>query len=98
ICADIIAAPASGTGVDGTCDVEETAEVNANGSFSTVFPLYRLPGQSITEHFLTATAQDKYGNLTLDSNTVKVSVTTEDPFVEVSIIPAFTGVNNDADY
>lgn len=91
ICADII-------GVAGTCDTEVYSEVDANGLFSTIMPLYRLPNQSVTEFIISATANDKYGNTTPESNRVTVSSTVEDPFESVSIIPAFSGVNNQADY
>jgi hypothetical protein len=93
ICSDIIA-----LGTATTCDTEAYAQVDNNGSFSVIFPIYRIPEQSITEHYLTATASDKYGNIALNSNTVKMSVTTKDPFVSISALPAFTGVNNEADY
>ncbi|GIW58772.1 MAG: hypothetical protein KatS3mg086_057 [Candidatus Dojkabacteria bacterium] len=91
ICADIV-------GVDGDCNIEVYSEVDEYGSFSTIMPLYRLPGQSITEFFIYAFAFDIYGNSTDSSNVVKISTTVEDPFQSVSIIPAFSGVNNEEDY
>ena len=85
-------------GLSGECDFECEAEINSFNSFSHVIPLYRLPNQANTEHFLTARAYDKYGNITEQSNSVKITVTNNSPFKSIEILPAFTGVNNEADY
>ncbi|MBD3280138.1 peptidoglycan DD-metalloendopeptidase family protein [Candidatus Dojkabacteria bacterium] len=85
-------------GLPGNCDFEYEAEVNDFSSFSHVVPLYRLPDQANTEHFLSAKAYDKYGNETEESNIVKITVTNNSPFKSIEILPAFTGVNNETDY
>src|SRR5690606_34537368 len=91
ICVDTI-------GLTGECDFEYYSQVDGFGSFSAIIPLVRLEGAAITEHIITAKATDKYGNETPKSNSVTVSTTTQNPFESVQILPAFTGVNNEADY
>lgn len=92
ICDDVV-------GIAGECDFSyEDIEVDANGSFSTIVPLFRLDGINITQHYLYAVSYDQYGNVTSDSNKIKISVTNQNPFNSVAIIPAFSGVNNEADY
>jgi flagellar hook assembly protein FlgD len=91
ICDDVV-------GVGGDCDFEYYSPVDSYGSFSTIIPLFRLDGVNVTQHFLKAKAIDKYNNETPDSNSVKISVTTLTPFNGVEILPALTGVNNEADY
>jgi murein DD-endopeptidase MepM/ murein hydrolase activator NlpD len=91
ICVDTV-------GLSAECDFEYISEVDINGSFSSVVPLIRLDGQTQTEHFLTATAFDRYGNETPESNRVRIIVDTRDPFVSVSTLPALTGVNDPEAY
>jgi flagellar hook assembly protein FlgD len=91
ICVDVI-------GLDGECNAEYYSPVDSYGSFSTVIPLYRLDGQPNTETYIFAKAVDKYGNETPESNKVKVTVTTNNPFKSIEIIPALTGVNDSTAY
>lgn len=86
-CVDTISLPSD-------CDIEYTAVADENGSFSLIVPLIRLEGQDQTEHFISATAIDEYGNKTPKSNIVRVVTDVADPFVEISAIPALSGVNN----
>ncbi len=90
ICIDTI-------GLNGECNFSYETEINADNTFSLVVPLVRLSG-NLTEHYLRAYAYDEYGNQTPESNRVKVTVTNKTPFESIQIIPALTGVNNEADY
>lgn len=90
ICVDTL-----GTSV--TCDMISTVEADQNGFFSSLVVLPRL-NQSQISHHLTAKARDEFGNTTADSNTVLVIQDTIDPFKNVYITPALTGVNTQEDY
>lgn len=89
ICVDTIA-------LSGTCNTDYYTTVDSNGFFTTVVMLPRVNAQD--EHYLTATALDKYGNETLPSNQVKVTTTSSAPFDSVQIIPVLTGTNDPAAY
>jgi len=85
-------------GLSASCDFEYFSDVDNNGSFSSIVPLVRLEDQVQTEHFISATASDEYGNETPRSNLVRVVVDNRDPFVSVTALPALTGVNNEEAY
>ncbi|MBN2100721.1 peptidoglycan DD-metalloendopeptidase family protein [Candidatus Dojkabacteria bacterium] len=89
ICVDTMA-------ISGECDTEYYTTVDDNGFFSTIVMLPRVNSQD--EHYITATALDKYGNETPPSNQVKVTTTSNPPFENVEIIPALTGTNDPAAY
>jgi murein DD-endopeptidase MepM/ murein hydrolase activator NlpD len=91
VCSNVI-------GLSGECNIEETVYSNNHGVFSLIFPLLRLPDQNITEHYISAYATDEFSNNTNVSNIVKISVTNQNPFNEISITPVFTGVNSPDDY
>lgn len=91
ICVDTIGLPSE-------CDFEYQTGTNSNGSFSTIIPLIRLPENNETKHIISATATDKFGNKINSINTVSVVVDTVDPFVNVSVIPAVSGVNDPEAY
>ncbi|MEI7578783.1 MAG: peptidoglycan DD-metalloendopeptidase family protein [bacterium] len=82
--------------IAGICDTEYYTTVDQNGSFSTIVMLPRL--NTLDEHYLTATALDKYGNETPPSNQVKVTTTINPPFQSIEIIPVLTGTNDPAAY
>ncbi len=92
ICIDVI-------GMSASCDYEvNDVSVNSDSTFSVLVPIFRINGQSSTQNFLSATASDKYGNTSPESNKVKITLTTNTPFQSIEIVPAYVGINTSSDY
>jgi hypothetical protein len=93
ICVDTIGLPAS-------CDFEQKVAVDVSGFFSSILPLPRISSDplnpGVTNHILKATVVDKFGNQGQPSNLVYVRNNPIDPFIEVKIIPTYSGINTPA--
>lgn len=96
ICIDTISISTPQVGQTGSCDSEFYTTVDSNNLFSRIVILPRVNAQD--EHFITATAFDKYGNETEQSNSVKIITTINPPFESVEIIPILTGTNDPQAY
>jgi hypothetical protein len=90
VCVDTVGLPSS-------CDYEQVVSVDKSGFFSSIVGLPKISSDpnnpGITNHIIQATIVDKFGNEGIPSNQVFVRNNPVDPFVEVKVIPTYSGIN-----